>query len=147
MLEIGDKLPEFKSVNQDGKRISSKDLLGKPTIVYFYPIDDTPGCTREACSFRDNFHKFNGVNLVGVSTQGQESHKKFSDKYRLNFTLVVDKKKQISKTFGVLKVTGTASRSTFIFDKKGELKFVYPAVTPDGHSREVLEKLKELGLI
>jgi peroxiredoxin Q/BCP len=127
--------------------LNLRDFVGKPTVIYFYPMDDTPGCTKEACSFRDNIKEFKNVNIVGVSTQSVESHQKFVKKYNLNFTLIADTDKKVCKKFGVLKVTGLAKRSTFIFDENGVLRFVYPDVKPDGHALEVLNKLKELGLL
>jgi peroxiredoxin Q/BCP len=147
LLEIGSELPSIEAFNHNGNKINLRDFIGKPTVIYFYPMDDTPGCTKEACSFRDNISKFKGVNVVGISTQGVESHQKFVKKYNLNFTLIADKDKKISKKFGVLKSTGFARRTTFIFDENGILKFVYLDVNPEGHAVEVLNKLKELKLL
>jgi peroxiredoxin Q/BCP len=146
-LNVGSKLPELEGVDQNGNKVNFKDLYGKPTVIYFYPMDDTPGCTKEACSFRDNKKMFEGINVIGVSVQSAESHQRFFIKYSLNFTLVADTDKKISKAFGVLKFTGLDSRVTFIFDKDGVLKYVYDKVDPEGHAGEVLVKIKELGLI
>jgi peroxiredoxin Q/BCP len=146
MLEIGSRLPDMRITYHDGSEADFKELLGKTTVVYFYPMDNTPGCTKEACSFRDNITRFKGINVVGVSTQGVDSHKSFIEKFNLNFPLIADKDKKISKYFGVLKPTGIASRVTFIFDKEGILRFVYDKVDPEGHAEEVLDKIRELGL-
>ncbi|MGD0330389.1 MAG: peroxiredoxin [Nitrososphaeria archaeon] len=146
-LKVGSKLPELEGVDQNGNKVNFKDLYGKPTVIYFYPMDNTPGCTKEACSFRDNKRMFEGINVIGVSVQSAESHQRFFIKYSLNFTLVADSDKKISKAFGVLKLTGLDSRVTFIFDKDGVLKYVYDKVDPEGHAEEVLVKIKELGLI
>jgi peroxiredoxin Q/BCP len=147
MLKVGSELPDIETIDHNGNKINLRDFIGKPTVIYFYPMDDTPGCTKEACSFRDNMHKFKGVNVVGVSTQGIESHQKFIKKYNLNFTLIADKDKKVCKKFGVLKPSGFAKRTTFIFDEKGILRFVFTEVNPEGHAEEVLEKLKELKLL
>ena len=147
ILKVGSKLPELEGVDQNGNKVNFKDLYGKPTIIYFYPMDNTPGCTKEACSFRDNKSMFEGINVIGVSVQSAESHQRFFIKYSLNFTLVADTDKKISKSFGVLKLTGLDNRVTFIFGKDGALKYVYDKVDPEGHAEEVLVKIKELGLI
>lgn len=147
MLEIGSKLPELEGIDQNGNKINFKDLYGKPTVIYFYPMDDTPGCIKEACSFRDNKGKFNGINVIGVSVQNPKSHQRFFLKYSLNFTLVADTDKKISESFGVLKFTGLDNRVTFIFDKDGVLKYVYEKVDPEGHAEEVLAKIGELKLL
>jgi peroxiredoxin Q/BCP len=147
MLKVGSELPDIETIDHNGNKINLRDFIGKPIIIYFYPMDDTPGCTKEACSFRDNMHKFKGVNVVGVSTQGVESHQKFIKNYNLNFTLITDEDKKVCKKFGVLKPSGFAKRTTFIFDEKGILRFVFPEVNPEGHAEEVLDKLKELKLL
>jgi peroxiredoxin Q/BCP len=146
-LKVGSKLPELEGVDQNGNKVNFKDLYGKPTVIYFYPMDSTPGCTKEACSFRDNKNSFEGINVIGVSVQSPESHQRFFIKYSLNFTLVADTDKKISKAFGVLKLTGLDNRVTFIFDKDGVLKYVYEKVDPEGHAEEVLSKIKELNLV
>ena len=89
-LKVGSKLPELEGVDQNGNKVNFKDLYGKPTVIYFYPMDNTPGCTKEACSFRDNKSSFEGINVIGVSVQSPESHQRFFIKYSLNFTLVAD---------------------------------------------------------
>ena len=102
MLKIGDRMPEFEVVDQDGNVVSSKDFIGKKTIVYFYPKDNTPGCTAEACNLRDNYEalKAQGYNVVGVSKDSAASHRKFIDKFDLPFTLLSDKSTQMLQDFG-----------------------------------------------
>ena len=133
MLKIGDKMPDFEVVDQDGKAVSSKDLIGKKTIIYFYPKDNTSGCTAEACSLRDNYQALmaRGYNVVGVSKDSAASHRKFADKYDLPFTLLADTSTQMLQDFGAWgekkmygkTVMGTI-RKTFIFDEEGILSEV-----------------------
>ncbi|MGP6220389.1 peroxiredoxin [Caldiplasma sukawensis] len=148
ILNAGDELPEFETVDQDGNNINSKNIVGKPSVIYFYPKDNTPGCTTEACEFRDNMNMFKdkGVDVYGVSTDSKESHKKFQEKYGLNFRLLVDKEKEISKKFGVLN-DKTAKRTTFIVGPDGKIKYVFKSVSPKGHSMQVYEKMKELEMV
>ena len=148
LLNVGDEAPDFTSVDQMGKSVKLSDFKGKPVIVYFYPKDNTPGCTAEACNFRDNIEMYesNGVKVLGVSVDSQDAHKKFTDKYGLNFTLVVDKSKDISKNYGVLGLA-TAKRVTYIVGPDGKIAHVYPKVSPKEHATEVFDKLKELGFV
>ena len=116
-------------------------------VLYFYPKDDTPGCTKEACSFRDNIKSLKGLGaeIVGVSLDSVDSHKKFTEKYHLSFPLLSDKDKRIATAYGVLKETGTsASRVTFIIDKKGKIAKIFPKVDVNIHTEEVAAALKEL---
>ncbi len=147
LLKVGDAAPEFSSVDQDGKPLKLGDFKGKPVVLYFYPKDDTPGCTAEACNFRDNNELYEnaGVKVLGVSVDGQKSHKKFVDKYNLNFTLVADDKKSIAQSYGVLG-GNTASRVTYLINREGKIAHVYPKVSPKEHAVEVMSKLNELGL-
>src|SRR5688500_9990910 len=103
LLEVGTEAPDFKTVDQDRNSISLSDYRGKKVVLYFYPKDSTPGCTKEACAFRDNYPKFKklDVEVLGVSTDSQKSHRSFSDKYELPFTLVVDTDKKIVESYGV----------------------------------------------
>jgi len=148
LLKIGTKAPDFEAVDQNGKTVRLADFKGNPVVLYFYPKDDTPGCTAEACNFRDNMDKFQekGVKVLGVSVDGDKSHKKFEQKYNLNFTLVSDSKKDITKKYGVLGER-TASRVTYILDKDGKIVHIYPKVSPKEHAVEVLNKMSELKLI
>lgn len=148
MLKIGDKMPDFEVVDQDGKEVSSKDLLGKRTIIYFYPKDNTSGCTAEACNLRDNYAALlsEGYNVIGVSKDSQTSHKRFADKYGLPFTLLSDTTTQMLQAFGTWgekkmygkTVMGTIRR-TFIFDEKGILERIIEKVDTKNHASQILQ--------
>jgi peroxiredoxin Q/BCP len=147
-VNVGDKAPNFEGPSSDGGNLGLKDFLGKKNIVlYFYPKDDTPGCTKEACSFRDNLEMIRSTDaeIVGVSLDSVESHKKFSTKYNLPFKLISDGGKHIAKAYGVLKDTGTsANRVTFIINKSGKITKIFPKVDVTQHTKEVIAALKEL---
>ncbi|HWZ85579.1 MAG TPA: thioredoxin-dependent thiol peroxidase [Thermoanaerobaculia bacterium] len=148
LLEVGDKAPVFKTTNQDGETVALGDFKGRKVVLYFYPKDDTPGCTKEACSFRDGWSKFKkrGVAVLGVSVDDAKSHRKFIDKFSLPFPLLADTDKAIVKAYGVWgeksmygrKYMGT-NRVTFLIDEKGKIAAVWPKVKPDGHADEILE--------
>lgn len=142
MLEIGEKAPNFKLKNSNGEKMSLKDFKGTPTVVYFYPKDDTPGCTTEACSFRDNYssYKENNIDVIGISYDSPESHKAFKEKYNLPFTLLSDSKKKVAKKYGADRQpnNNVAKRITYLLDADGKVVKVYPNVTPDGHATEIL---------
>ncbi|HBZ01933.1 MAG TPA: thioredoxin-dependent thiol peroxidase [candidate division Zixibacteria bacterium] len=150
MIEIGTKAPEFALPDQDGNLRKLSDYKGKPVVLYFYPKDDTPGCTKEACSFRDSFADFKkaGIEVLGVSIDNSESHVKFRKKYDLPFTLLADTDKKVVNDYGVWvekinygkKYWGIA-RTTFLIDKNGDIVHVFERVKPDEHATEVLEKL------
>jgi thioredoxin-dependent peroxiredoxin len=150
MIEIGTKAPEFALPDQDGIMRKLSDYQGKPVVLYFYPKDDTPGCTKEACSFRDSFADFKkaGVEVLGVSIDDPESHIKFRKKYNLPFTLLADTDKKVVNDYGVWqekvnygkKYWGIA-RTTFLIDKNGNIVHVFERVKPDEHAAEVLQKL------
>jgi len=147
MLNVGDKAPDFAAKNQRGKEIRLSDFAGKKNVVlYFYPKDDTPGCTKEACNFRDQLPVFTGLDteILGVSVDNEASHQKFVDKYNLNFSLLGDDSKEISRKYGALKESGSAARMTFVIDKNGIIQKIYPAVKVDGHWEEVKEVLQSL---
>ena len=147
-VKAGDKAPDFEGPTSDGSKLGLKDFVGKKNVVlYFYPKDDTPGCTKEACSFRDNLQSVRkmGAEIIGVSLDSVESHKKFATKYKLPFPLISDKEKRIANAYGVLKETGTsASRVTFIIDKTGKIVKVFPKVDITKHTEEVVAALKTL---
>ena len=147
-VKVGDSAPDFESPTSDGARLGLKDFIGKKNVVlYFYPKDDTPGCTKEACSFRDNMDSVRKVSaeIIGVSLDSVESHKKFASKYKLPFPLISDKEKRIAEAYGVLKDTGTsASRVTFIIDKAGRVAKIFPKVDVTKHTEEVVEALKAI---
>jgi len=152
MLEVGKKAPDFSLLNQDEKKISLKDYVGQKVVLYFYPKDDTSGCTKEACSFSDDLPKFSKVDAVilGVSPDSVKSHKKFSEKYKLKFDLLADDEKDLVEKYGVWKEKSMygrkymgVERTTFIIDEKGKIKKIFNKVKVDGHNKEVLEALKE----
>ncbi len=150
MLKEGDKPEEFSLKDSDGKTYKLTEFKGKKVILYFYPKDDTPGCTKEACSFRDIYSEISKKNavIVGISGDSVESHKKFQDKFSLPFILFSDPDKKIIKQFGALKkkcMFGKSflgiQRSTFVLDEKGIIIKVFPNVNVSEHSKEILEVL------
>jgi peroxiredoxin Q/BCP len=146
-VKVGDNAPDFEGPTTEGKTLGLKDFLGKKNVVlYFYPKDDTPGCTKEACSFRDNLQPIRslGAEILGVSVDSVESHKKFSTKFSLPFPLISDKEKRIAKAYGVLRVTGTTNRVTFIIDKNGKITKIFPKVDVSKHTEEVVAAIKEI---
>ena len=148
MLKIGDRMPDFEVVDQDGNQVSSKDLIGKKTVVYFYPKDNTSGCTAEACSIRDNYESLvaKGYNVIGVSKDSAASHRKFREKYDLPFTLLSDTSTQMLQAFGAWgekkmygkTVMGTIRR-TFIFDEAGILTRIIEKVDTKNHAAQILD--------
>ncbi len=150
MLKVGDRAPEFTAATDAGQPVSLKDFRGKKLVLYFYPKDDTPGCTKEACNFRDNHSAVlaSGAVVLGVSTDGVDSHKKFKQKYDLPFPLVSDPEQKIVNAYGVWQeksmmgktYMGTV-RTTFIIDEHGKISHVFPSVKVDGHVDEVLAAL------
>jgi peroxiredoxin Q/BCP len=146
---VGSAAPGFKLQDQNGEWHDLSDYRGSWLAIYFYPKDDTPGCTREACNFRDNIYAFRaiGANVVGVSVDDVESHKKFADKYKLPFILLADTEGEMAENYGVLrdwKVTKIASRQSFIVDPSGNVAKHYEDVDPDTHTDEVLADLEAL---
>jgi peroxiredoxin Q/BCP len=149
-LKEGDKAPDFSIPAGDGSTTALSYLKGKNVILYFYPRDDTPGCTKEACAFRDEFDAFKrkGAVVLGISTDSAKSHGKFIAKYKLPFTLVPDEDKTIVQAYGVWgeksflgrKYNGT-HRVTFLIGPDGNIKKIWPTVKPADHAREVLEAL------
>lgn len=148
MLKIGDKMPDFEVKDQNGNIVSSKDLLGKKTVIYFYPKDNTSGCTAEACNLRDNHEALlaRGYNVIGVSKDSIASHKKFADKYELPFTLLADTSTEMLQAFGAWgekkmygkTVMGTLRR-TFIFDENGILTEIIEKVNTANHAEQILK--------
>jgi peroxiredoxin Q/BCP len=151
LLEVGVKAPIFSTVDQHGEKVSLGDFKGKKVVLYFYPKDDTPGCTKEACAFRDNFPKFKTLNaeVLGVSVDNEKKHLKFAEKYELPFRLLVDEEKKIVQDYGVWgeksmygkKYFGT-NRVTYLIDEQGKIEHVFPKVKPETHADEILELLK-----
>ena len=150
-LKEGDSAPEFMLPSTLGKSIGPRNFRGKQVVLYFYPKDDTPGCTKEACSFRDNMPQFGKLDAVvlGVSSDSLESHKKFIDKYSLNFTLISDENLIAHKLYDTWKLKNNygktywgTERSTFVIDEKGKIKRIFRRVQVEGHDKEVSDALK-----
>ncbi len=148
LLSVGNVAPDFDAKDQQGNPVKLSQFHGHPVVLYFYPKDDTPGCTVEACNFRDSNAEYEkkGVKILGVSVDSVNSHKKFNEKYSLNFTLVSDNERRIAESYGVLN-GATAKRVTYLIDKSGKIAHVYPSVSPKEHAKEVLLKLSELKLV
>jgi peroxiredoxin Q/BCP len=153
MVKEGRKAPDFTLPSSQGGEVSLKSLRGKPVVLYFYPKDDTPGCTREACAFRDSQAalKKRGAVVLGLSGDSLLSHERFKAKYKLNFPLLADTDKAVAKKYGAWgekvmygkKVVGMI-RSTFVIDPEGVVRKVFPRVRVDGHAEQVLEALSDL---
>ena len=152
-LEPGAAAPDFSVVNDQGKKVKLSSLKGKPVVLYFYPKDDTPGCTKEACAFRDRQQEIrsSGATVLGVSPDDVASHAKFRDKYELNFPLLSDSDHKIAEAYGAWReknMYGKKSmgiqRSTYLIDAKGKIAKVWKRVKVDGHDQQVLDALAEL---
>jgi peroxiredoxin Q/BCP len=145
-LEVGDSVPEICARNQHGEVI--KPDFSTPTILYFYPEDDTPGCTTEACQFESERSTYEsaGVTIYGVSSDDIESHATFADAYDVDFDLLADPDSEIIEAFDIKTTSGRAERTTFFIDD-GEVQAVYENVSPDGHARELGLDLHEEGLV
>jgi peroxiredoxin Q/BCP len=148
ILEPGQRAPDFDTKDQNGNSVSLMSVRGRPVVLYFYPRDDTPGCTAEACSFRDSMDilRERGVVVLGVSVDSEESHRKFASKYNLNFNLLSDREKRIVRAYGVQSPFKTARRVTYIIGPDGVVKHVFIHVNTKTHAADVLNKLEELGL-
>ena len=151
-LKEGDKAPDFAVPDAEGKVVRLKDLRGKKVVLYFYPKDDTPGCTKEACSFRDSFAKFRkrGIEVFGVSLDSEKSHQKFAKKFDLPFRLLADTERKLSDaygTYGEKKFMGRTymgnHRMTFLIDEQGKIKKIFGKVKPEEHAEEVLAAFNE----
>lgn len=148
MIELGSPFPEFSLPDQDGTVRSLADFQGSPALFYFYPKDDTSGCTAQACALRDSFPRFQGVHVVGVSPDSSQSHRKFIDKHNLPFTLLADEKKELCEACGVWveksmygkKYMGV-ERSSFLVDENGVVTHVWRKVKPAEHAEDVLRAL------
>ena len=153
MIKEGKEAPDFTLAGEPGGEISLRELRGKKVVLYFYPKDETPGCTREACAFRDAqaLIKKSGAVVLGVSPDSTDSHGRFRRKHGLNFTLLADPKRSVAKRYGAYgekvlygRKTIGMIRSTFVIDEKGIVRKVFPRVRVDGHADKVLEALQEL---
>ena len=149
-ISVGDRCPTFSLLDQHGETINSSELIGKQILViYFYPKDDTPACTKEACSFRDSHADFAdlGCKVIGISSDSAATHLKFAEKYRLNFTLLADEKGAVRKSFGVPRALFgiLPGRVTYIIDKKGAVRGVFNSMTdPLGHIEHALETVRAI---
>jgi peroxiredoxin Q/BCP len=142
MPQQGQQLPEVEFITEDGDRLSAGDLGGRKTVLYFYPKDETPGCTQEACAFRDRMEDYRGadIQVYGVSLDSPESHRRFREKYNLNFPLLTDEGGRAAEALGVLRENRKrANRVTFLLDPDGRIAKVYPEVSPETHADEILE--------
>lgn len=149
-IEVGKAAPGFTLLDDQENSVSLKDFLGKKVILYFYPKDDTPGCTQEACDFQENFKKLEkkGAVLIGISKDSVASHQKFKTKYNLDFILLSDKSAEVCEKYGVMvekslygKKYRGIDRSTFLIDEKGKIEKIWRKVKVSGHALEVLEQL------
>jgi thioredoxin-dependent peroxiredoxin len=147
LLAVGAAAPAIEREAHNGEKVSLAALKGRPVVVYFYPKDDTPGCTIEAQEIRDDHTEIGKSNAIvlGVSTQDNTSHRAFASKYGLPFMLLPDEDESIAKAFGVPVKNGYTKRVTFVIDKQGKIAKVFPNVNPKGHSDEILEALRALG--
>ena len=152
MLTEGDDAPDFSVKNQNGDEVKLSDFRGKKVVLYFYPKDDTPGCTKEACSLRDGFAEFQrrGIEILGVSINDEQSHRKFISKYELPFTLLADTDHAVAdlyESYGEKKFMGKTHygvlRRTFLIDETGKIKRIFDKVKVDEHADEVLEAFGE----
>ncbi|MBL8258973.1 MAG: peroxiredoxin [Candidatus Competibacteraceae bacterium] len=151
-LKIGDPAPMFVATTTDGGRVSLSDYFGTKLVLYFYPMDDTPGCTKQACSLRDHYREIRGrgADVLGVSTQDAESHQRFTEKYQINFPLVADTDSAVAHAYGAIgggligaakSLFGVANRVTFIIDESGRIAHIIEAPDCANHADEVLKFL------
>lgn len=150
-LNIGDMAPDFSGIDQHGKSVQMSDFKGKNLILYFYPKDNTPGCTAEACDFRDNYQMWlsKGYAVVGVSADSEASHKKFAEKFELPFPLIADEDKTIIQAYGVWgeknlygKKSMGIKRTSFIINEKGEITQIFKRVKSKEHTSQILDKIQ-----
>jgi peroxiredoxin Q/BCP len=153
MLSVGDKAPAINLKDTDGRTVKLSDFKGKNVVLYFYPKDLTPGCTKEACGFQEDLNKLEkkGAAIVGVSTDDAASHKRFREKYDLDFTLLCDTDHKLADAYGVWQEKNMygkkfwgIKRMTFIIDRNGKIAHIFKKVNTDEHSKEVLEVLNKL---
>jgi peroxiredoxin Q/BCP len=142
----GESLPDLELTTESGEHIGTGELAGQKTVLYFYPKDDTPGCTKEACAFRDRMNDYAkaDIQVYGVSLDPPESHREFREKYGLNFPLLTDVEGRASEALGVLGDRGMARRVTFLLDPEGRISKVYPEVSPETHADEILKDAASL---
>ena len=150
-LNIGDKAPDFKATNQDGKQISLADFTGSMIIMYFYPKANTPGCTTESCNLRDNYDDLlgRGFEIIGISADSQQKQKKFAEKYNLPFSLLADENKEVIKAYGawgIKKLYGKEYegilRTTYVINEKGKIEKVFEKVKTKDHAAQILDAMQ-----
>ena len=150
-INVGDAIPDFKAKDEEGFDLNAEDLFGTPVVIYFYPKDDTPGCTKEACSFRDKMHRLEKEDIVvlGVSPDSAASHQKFIEKHQLNFSLLTDESHEICRKFDVFREKESngkkkmgVERTTFLIDRDGIVRWIERPVSVEGHVDRVIEALK-----
>ena len=146
VLKVGDKAPNFSCLDQNGNLINLSDLIGKKVVIFFYPKANTPGCTAEACSFRDHYEEFLelGAEVIGISSDGVKSHQKFAKRHRLPFILLSDSKQKVQRLFKLPKILFGlyTKRITFVINKEGDVCYVHNSLLPDSHIKKALQKLK-----
>ena len=151
-LKIDDKAPDFELKDQNENSVRLSDFKGRKVVLYFYPKDDTSGCTKEACNFRDNLGSLKKLNaeVLGVSNDEEASHKKFAEKYNLPFRLLADVDKKVSKEYGVYELKNMygkeyygITRSTFLIDEKGRIEKIFYKVNPEEHINEIMTEVKK----
>ncbi len=149
-LSSGDLVPDFSAVNQEGKTVRIQEFRGKPVLIFFYPKDDTPGCTKEVCSLRDQYQAFQkvGVVILGISRQDSASHRAFKAKHHLPFDLLTDPDGSVAQSLGVAKIPliGLHQRQSILMSASGKVIRFYPSVDPSTHSQEVLRDLEEYAI-
>ena len=147
-LKIGDKIPSFTSIDSKGNSFDIKEYIGKPLVIYFYPKDDTPGCTIQACTFRDKYEDFKalGAEVIGISSDSLKSHQKFASRYKLPFILLSDFDKKIRVQFGVPNdfLGLIPGRATYVIDKKGVVQLIFDSTSAKIHIEKALEILKTM---
>lgn len=152
-LQIGDKAPEFNLVSDENKSVTLKELLGKKIVLYFYPKDNTPGCTKEACDFRDHINHLNQKEtaVIGISKDNPTRHQKFKKQYSLPFTLLADETGNVCEAYGIINKKSLfgrsflgIQRSTFLIDQDGVIRAIWRKVKVNGHTQQVLDELNNI---
>lgn len=145
-LQVGDKIPFFTSIDGEGNSFEVRDYIGKPLVIYFYPKDDTPGCTIQACTFRDKYEDFKalGAEVIGISSDSLSSHKKFASRYKLPFILLSDTNKKIRTAFGVPNdfLGLLPGRATYVIDKNGVVQFIFDSTSAKIHIQKAIQFIK-----
>jgi peroxiredoxin Q/BCP len=145
-INVGDEIPRFHAKDQDGNEYTEEDVIGGPLVIYFYPKDDTPGCTKEACQFRDDIDLYDNMDtiILGVSPDSASSHQKFIEKYNLNFTLLTDENLDMARKFDVVREGNKIERTTFVVDPLGMITWIERPVDVEGHTKRVAAAVQEI---